>query len=189
MENQTHLTRSIQLVAVVTLLLLSVPLIAMQFTSEVDWGFADFMVMGLLLFGTGSAYVLLTRFASNMIYRAAIALALGTTLFLIWANLAVGLIGSGPNAGNLLYIGVVAVVLVGSIRSRFSASGMERSMYATSFTLVLITGIGLLANMDKYPGSSVKEIILVNAFFAILYAASGFLFWFVAQQSKENSPG
>lgn len=190
MKNQPTFNRSILLVAVVTLLILSIPLIAMQFTTEVDWGFADFIVMGLLIFGTGSSYVLLTRFTTNLIYRAAIALALGTTLFMIWANLAVGLIGSGPNAGNLLYMGVLAVVIIGSIRSRFSAGGMERAMYATSFVLVLIAVIGLLANMDEYPGSSVKEIIMVNAFFAILYAVSGTLFWFAAQnQSSEKSAG
>lgn len=189
MENQKKITRSLLLVALATLLLLSIPLIAMQFTNEVDWSFADFIIMGLLIFGTGSSYVLITRFATNLIYRAAIAQVLGTTLFMIWANLAVGLIGSGPNAGNLLYMGVITVVIVGSIRARFSAVGMERAMYMTSFSLVLVAVIGLLTNMDEYPGSSIKEIIAINAFFAILYAVAGSLFHFATPPAPEKYVG
>lgn len=187
MKNQKNLTRPLLLVAAVTLLLLSIPFIAMQFSSEVDWSFADFIIMGLLIFGTGSSYVLIAQFANNLIYRVAIALTLGITLFMVWANLAVGLIGSGPNTGNLLYMGVIAIVIVGSIRARFGAVGMERTMYTASFALVLLAGIGLLTNMDEYPGSSVKEIIAVNGFFATLYAVAGSLFHFSAPVTPEKS--
>ena len=34
-------------------LLLLLPLVAMQFTNEVNWTFSDFLVAGILLFGTG----------------------------------------------------------------------------------------------------------------------------------------
>ena len=37
----------------VVLVLLLVPLVAMQFTREVRWGLADFIVAGALLFGAG----------------------------------------------------------------------------------------------------------------------------------------
>ena len=185
MEKQTKFSQLIFGAALVTLLLLSIPLVAMQFTNDVTWGPVDFIIAGTLLFSTALSFAVVIKVNTNIVYRAAIGLALGSTLFLIWANLAVGLIGSGPNLGNLMYMGVVAVVVIGSILSRFSTGGIERAMYLTSIALVLVAVIALLADMDKYPGSSVKEIAGVNAFFAILYAVSGSLFRFV---SREQSP-
>lgn len=80
-------------------LILSIPLIAMQFTDEVDWKLFDFVIMGVLLLGTGLVCELLIRKVRNMNYRIGlIALAL-VVLFLIWAELAVGIFGS-PFAGS-----------------------------------------------------------------------------------------
>jgi hypothetical protein len=179
---------SIPGVAVVTALLLLIPLVAMQFTGEVNWSVSDFIIMGIVIFSTGAAYVLIARFAPNFIYKAAIASAIGSTFLIIWVNLAVGLIGSGPNTGNMMYIGVVAVALFGTFLSRFTPAGMERAMFATALALVLHTVIALLMKMDEYPDSSVKEIIAVNAFFATLFSVSGLLFRFVAlTHSSEKS--
>lgn len=176
MNTQRNFPRAILVVGLVTLLLLSIPLIAMQFSTEVDWKIGDFLIMGALLFSLGFSYVLITRSATNFIHRAAAGLAIVSTFLLIWANLAVGLIGSGPNPGNLLYIGVVGVVITGTMLSQFTAKGMSQTMFATALALALHTGIALLANMDQYPGSSVVEIICVNAFFATLFSVSGLLF-------------
>lgn len=176
MEKQSKFKKSILWVAVATVIILLVPLVAMQFTNEVDWSVSDFIIMGALIFGTGCAYVLISRFSTNLIYKTAIGLAIVATFLMIWANLGVGLIGSGPHLGNLMYIGVVAVVIIGIILSGFSPVGMERAMYATAIALMLLAGIALLANMHQYPGSSVAEIIGVNGFFAILYIISGLLF-------------
>lgn len=77
--------------AFVTLLILLMPLVAMQFSDEVVWGAMDFVVMGALLFGTGlglEAIVLKTR---NSKYRIALALALILAFLLIWVELAVGI--------------------------------------------------------------------------------------------------
>ncbi len=78
------------LVAAFKLLL---PLLAMQFTGEVIWNLADFIVAGTLLIGAGLAYVLAARKADNIVFRAAIGIAPGTALLLIWVNLAIGVIG------------------------------------------------------------------------------------------------
>jgi hypothetical protein len=188
MKTQNTFSKSLGFVALVTALILSVPLIAMQFTTEVDWSIGDFIVMGLLIFGTGFAYVLVTRLISNLVFRIAIAFALCTTFFMIWANLAVGLIGSGPHAGNLMYLGVIAVGIIGTIFSRFTAVGLERTMYAMAFALVLVAVIALMANMQNYPGSSVTEIVGVNGFFATLFAVAGLLFRYVAiEQQTQRS--
>ncbi len=192
MEKQQKFSQSILSVTLVTSLILLVPLVAMQFTTEVNWSVADFLVMGALIFSTGLSYMLITRYVTNIVYKAAIILGLGSTFLMIWANLAVGLIGSGPNPGNLMYLGVIAAGFIGTILSRFTPEGMERTMYGMALAVVLIAIIALVANMQQYPGSSVTEIIVVNGFFATLFGISGLLFRYVAlrqSQSFEKSEG
>ena len=74
-----------------------VPLIAMQFTDEVVWTLGDFVVAAVLLMGTGVSYEFLARKAGSVAYRSAVGLALAAALFLVWMNLAVGIIGSEDN--------------------------------------------------------------------------------------------
>src|SRR5688572_2207441 len=138
MKKQTKLYLSILGVALSTEFLLLVPWLAMCFTDEVNWSAFDFLIAGTLLFVTGLSYVLVTRFVTQFIYKAAMAMAIGTTFFLIWANLAVGLIGGGPNLSNLMFTGVVGVMIIGTIRSHFNASGMEQAMYITAFAVVVV---------------------------------------------------
>jgi hypothetical protein len=176
MIRQIKFLQSIPGVALATAVVLLVPLIAMQFTDEVNWSVGDFIIMGSLLFGTGVSYVLITRYMSDVAYKAAVGLALGTMLFMIWANLAVGLIGSGPNPGNLMYMAVVAVGIIGAVLSRFKPTGMQRTMFVTAGSLVLHTAIALLTKMDEYPGSSVTAILGVNVFFGFLFLVAGLLF-------------
>jgi hypothetical protein len=79
--------------------LLSIPLIAIQFSDSVNWTIADFAVMGALLLGTGLAVELTIRKVSNPKYRLAISLIILVILMLIWVELSVGIFGT-PFAGN-----------------------------------------------------------------------------------------
>ncbi len=79
--------------------LLLVPLIAMQFTSEVRWTFFDFVVAGVLLTGTGLVCELVLRVFRKKPYRIAGILLVLFICFLIWAELAVGIFGT-PFAGS-----------------------------------------------------------------------------------------
>ena len=72
-------------------LLLFIPLIAMQFTNEVNWGVLDFIVAGILLLGTGLACNFVLQKVKNTKFRIAICLIILASLFLIWAELAVGI--------------------------------------------------------------------------------------------------
>jgi hypothetical protein len=176
MKKQTKLSGSLMKVALITVILLMIPFLAMQFTSEVDWSVADFLIMGALVFGTGLTYVLINRFAPNWVYRIAIIVALGATFLMIWANMAVGLIGSGPNAGNIMYAVIALAVVIGILVSRLRSSAMERTMYAVVSALILLTVIALVSGMNQYPGSSSAEIVSVGAFFAALFFLAGRLF-------------
>lgn len=80
-------------------MLLLLPLIAMQFTSEVNWTFSDFLVGGILLFGTaGIIHLILNRVRSKQ-NRILLSLGILLVLILIWAELAVGIFGT-PFAGS-----------------------------------------------------------------------------------------
>ena len=76
-------------IALVTGLILMIPLVAMQFTSEVNWGVSDFIVMGVLLFGMGFIYVHVARVTPRK-YRILIGTVVVAALLWIWAELAVG---------------------------------------------------------------------------------------------------
>jgi hypothetical protein len=72
-------------------LLLFIPLIAMEFTNEVKWTLMDFIVAGILLLGTGLACNFVMKKVKKTKFRIAICLAILAFLFLIWAELAVGI--------------------------------------------------------------------------------------------------
>lgn len=90
--------RIIGIVSAVGLLLL-IPLTAMEFTDEVNWTLLDFLVMGVLLLGTGLACEFVLRKVTRIGHRIAICLAILVAFLLIWAELAVGLFGT-PFAGS-----------------------------------------------------------------------------------------
>lgn len=94
-----HLRRGLVRVLLGTAAILAVPLVAMRFTTEVNWGPGDFAIAALLLGGIGSLYVLLTHKLRTPGQRRAIGGGLLLTLVLVWAELAVGIFGS-PLAGS-----------------------------------------------------------------------------------------
>jgi hypothetical protein len=110
----------------------------MQFTDEVVWGPTDFVVAGVLLFGTGITYELLARKAGNIAYRAAVGAAVATALLLVWMNLAVGIIGHEEDPANLMYVGVLAVGIVGALIARFQPEGMARALVAMALVQALV---------------------------------------------------
>ena len=86
------------MVAVVVLLLATV-YTASKLTGEVKWGPFDFIVAGILLLGTGLAIEFDLRKVQKTTHRIAFCVGILFVLFVIWAELAVGLIGT-PLAGS-----------------------------------------------------------------------------------------
>ncbi|MEM7086114.1 MAG: hypothetical protein AAF489_08025 [Bacteroidota bacterium] len=91
--------RRIKLILLSTIGLLLVPFIAMQFTDEVRWAPLDFVIAGLLLFGTGLFIELVLRKTKKFNFRMIAIIAIVALFLLVWAELAVGILGT-PFAGS-----------------------------------------------------------------------------------------
>jgi hypothetical protein len=176
-QSRRGIGRQMVTIGIVTALLLMIPLVAMQFTKEVNWTAFDFLVMGALLFGTGLAFVLVARQMNHKAYRAGVGVGVAAGLLLIWINGAVGIIGSENNPAHLLYGGVLAVGLIGAALSRFRARGMMWALFATALAQFLVPVVALIIwrpSLDDPPG--MMGVFVLNAFFAGLFAAAGLLF-------------
>lgn len=151
---------------VIALLLL--PLIAMQFTAEVNWTGFDFVVAGILLGGTALLIELGCRFSRSGAGRAGWAVAVITSLLLIWINLAVGIIGSEDNPANMLYLAVLASVPLGGLLVRFKARGMSYVLVFTAGLQIAVEVVIQVAGLGAAP--------VINVAFAILWLlAAGLL--------------
>jgi Kef-type K+ transport system membrane component KefB len=86
------------MVFAVTLLLL-IPLIAMQFTDEVNWTPSDFITAGLLLLSTALMCEFVMRKVNKTKHRTSLLIFILIVFLLIWVELAVGIFGT-PFAGS-----------------------------------------------------------------------------------------
>lgn len=175
--NNNMKKKNILAIGIVTILILLIPLVAMQFTNEVNWSVFDFIIMGALLFGTGLTYEFISSRSGNIVYKSAVGIAVAAGLLLIWINLAVGIIGSEGNPANLLYAGVLLTGIVGALMVRFRSGGMARTLFITAFLQALVPLIALIFWKDAFnelPGFG--GIFLLNSVFAVFFAVSGYLF-------------
>ena len=161
---------------VIAAIILLVPLVAMQFTDEVDWDETDFVVMGAMLFGACGTYELAARATGNRAYRAAVGVAVVAAFILVWMNLAVGIIGSEDNPANLMYAGVLAVGILGAAIARFRPHGMARALAATALAQALAGAIALIAGWGSTGANWPGVIVYLTGFFAALWLVSAWLF-------------
>lgn len=71
-----------------SLAILLIPFISMQFTEAVSWTLADFIIMGILLLGFSSLFTILARRVPHK--RIIIGILTLLLFFFVWAELAVG---------------------------------------------------------------------------------------------------
>jgi len=112
-------------------------------------------------------------------YRIALLIWLITTLFLFWANGAIGIIGSENNPANLLYIAVFFVVIVGSIISRLKPYWMTRTFFITAIIQFLVPVFALLVWPAKtsWGSAGVLGVFIFNFIFVLFFLTSGLLFY------------
>lgn len=92
-------TKKLMIIPFAALGLLLIPLLVMQVGGEMVWTAFDFLVAGILLFGAGMLIALILGKVEKTKYRILWIALLLVILFLIWAELAVGIFGT-PFAGS-----------------------------------------------------------------------------------------
>ncbi len=102
MTDRSSLARSVLVLFLVTLGILVIPLVANQFIAGEGWSLFDFLLVGGLIFGTGTTYLLVVR------RPAGFASAAGTALLAALGGAAV-IVGEVDDAPGLILIGFVMV--------------------------------------------------------------------------------
>jgi hypothetical protein len=180
-ENMTQLMETRDVIrwgrwVLVTAAILAVPALAMAFnigvpdpgegTEGVNWGPMDFATMGVLILGSGLLFEYASSRGGSVAHRAAVGIAVLAGLGLIWVNLAVGMMD--VENGNLMYVLVLFVALVGAAIGRFEPREASLAMFATAGAQVVVAAIALIANLGP--------TIPADAFFVAAWVASGLLF-------------
>lgn len=148
-------------------LLLLLPLVA-----GAPWTASDFVFAGVLLFGSLGAYEVVARMKGDNAYRAGAGVAIAAVFPLVWINMAVGITDS---AADVMYLGVVAVGLVGALIARFKPRGMALAMIATALAHALVGVVALIAGIVP-AFNSAFEILGITTVFVVLFGGSALLF-------------
>jgi hypothetical protein len=156
--------------------ILLIPLIAMQFSDDVLWTLSDFVIIGALLVGTGLTYEMVVRKAVTAAYRVAAGIACFTGLFLIWVNLAVGIIGDENNSANMMFFGVLSIGIIGAILVRLEPKGMARVLCVMAGAQILIAVIALIGNLGSTSMNWPRDVLGVTGILVTLWLISAALF-------------
>lgn len=171
--------------AIVTLVLLLIPVIGMRVSDGWQWTLFDFIFMGVLIFGTGLLLeYAIKKAARNKFYKIAAGIGLVVMFLLVWVNAAVGII-SEDEWPNLLYLALPLIGLSGALLSRFQSRGLSRTMFSLATWQLLIPIIVFFADrslMEQEPG--IAGVFAINFIFALLFAVSGLLFQKAAREIK-----
>lgn len=109
-------------------LVLMIPLVAMRFTDGVRWTGFDFAVAAAMLAALVGAAELAVRLSDDWLYRAGVAVAAVAAFLLLWAQGAVGLVGSENDLFNLLFFLPLGVGAIGALVVRFRSRGLSLTL-------------------------------------------------------------
>lgn len=125
------------------------PLVAMQFTDEVRWTAFDFAIWAAMLAAACGAYELMLRMSPDRHYRLGAAAAIVNAFLVFWINGAVGMVGDGDNAINLLFLAAIALGGLLALLAWFRPAGMARALSATAAVHGAVALYALVASPDR----------------------------------------
>ena len=175
---ETHHPRTLPrglIPAAATLMLLAIPLVAMQYTHEVQWDPPDFLIMGVLLLGTGLGLEWAIRHEGPLALRAAWALALLSTFLMTWVNMATGLLGGESHPVNGLLLAVPMLGLAGALLARLQPRGMALTLLAMAALQLALTAIAASQGWRPLHRGPI-DIWGPNGFFILLFVSAAALF-------------
>lgn len=119
-------------------------------------------------------------------YRLALGAAGASAFILLWLAAGVGIIGADGDRANMMYLGVLAVGIIGALIARFKPLGMARTLVAMAVAHGVVGLIALVAQLGQ-PYSGPLEILGLTGFFILLFAGSAWLFLQAARGRSEQS--
>lgn len=161
--------------------LILLPLVAMQFTREVNWNLGDFLVAFLMIASVGLALELAVKASPSNHYRGGAAVALAGAFLTVWVNGAVGIIGSENGDVNLIFFFVLLVALFGSIAARFRPRPMVLAMVATAVAQGAVILVAPFTGLSSDAPIWSAEVLLVTFFFAGIWLTAASLFAMAAR--------
>lgn len=160
-------------------LILLLPLVA-----GADWTLFDYIVAGGILGGAGLVLELAVRASGSLFYRAGAGLAVAAAFLLVWVNGAVGFLGDEGNPANLMFAGVIAVAVLGSVIAGFKANGTAWAMFAAAAAQVSVGVIALALGWSSPGNAGLYEVVMGTSIFGALWLLSGGLFRKAADNSS-----
>ncbi len=151
-----------------------------------NWDILDFAVAAALLGGVVVVFAFVVRRSTTPAYRFAIGVALAAALLLVWVNAAVGIIGNENNDANMMFLGVLAVGVIGALIARFRPGGMALALLATASAQILVAVIALIAGSGAAGPAWPMDVLVLTGFFSALWLLSAWLFRTAAVGKAEH---
>ena len=164
--------------ALITVLILSIPLLRSLFESGWDWDVRVFILVGAvgtLLFSIGLACQMVIRKLGTPVYRVAVGVALVTAFVLVWGNFIQA--ADDVNPAAMMYLVVPIVGIIGAAAARFQPNGMARALFVTALAQAVVLSIALSRNLPVTSWTApVSRGFGGNAVFFLLFVGSAMLF-------------
>jgi hypothetical protein len=173
MENVMRINqmgKTVLYVALGSLGLLMVPLVASRIVDGWHWNAGAFVFVYFLFFATGMTYALIARRMGAWSYKAGVGVALVAGFALGWSNM-VQVADSG-HPENLSYYSVLAVGIVGACFARLKARGLALTLFAMAATLALIS----VMLPSGAPPDMAWRMAIGHGVYVVLFTASGLMF-------------
>ena len=176
--------------ASITALIVLIPLLRDLFVNGWNWDLRGFLfvgAVGAVLFGTGVAFLVITRNLGTSAYRAAVGVALMAAFLLVWVNLVQA--ADDVNRAAVMYFAVPIVGIIAAAMARLQPNGMARALFATALAQALVLAIALIIRNPQVSSSpsGLSRGFGANAFFAMLFVGSALLFRKAAR--GKSTPG
>jgi hypothetical protein len=162
------------------LALILTPLVAMQFTTEVNWDETDFIAAAIIFGIMGGLIECAVRLSSNWYFRFGAMFAVLAGFMVIWSNLAVGMIGNEDNPVNLWFGLVLLIAIVGSIAARFRRRMLPQAMLVAGIVQI---NIGVFAGLLGSDARGGRFTIVLS----VAWLISGLLFWLADRSARTKS--
>lgn len=161
-------------------LILLIPLIAMRFTTEVNWTASDFVFAAIMLAALVGAFELVVRLSGNWAYRAGVVVAAVATFLMVWAQGAVGLVGNENDLFNLLFNLLfflpLLIAATGVFIVDFKAAGLARVLAAMAAVQAVTLALGFWISGDT-------DAVLLS-FWVFAWSLSAWLFARAAKSAR-----